>query len=166
MSSGKIKNIFKEIIIVLLLLFIISNIISYIRQPELGSTQLPKIVVELIDGSKFKNQEGKPLVLHFWATGCPACKLEAPNIETISKEYEVLSIALNSGSDAQIKTYMQENELSFNVVNDRKGEWGRAFKIGVYPTTFIYDAKGELRFTEVGYTTTAGLLARLEWVEQ
>ncbi len=30
---------------------------------------------------------------------------------------------------------------------------------------YIYDAKGELRFTEVGYTTTAGLFARLEWVE-
>jgi len=161
----KIKSIIKEITIALVLIFIVSNIISYIRQPELGSTQLPKIEVELIDGTVFKHAEGKPLVLHFWATSCPACKLEAPNIETVSEKYEVLSIALNSGSDAQVNAYMKENELSFKVLNDKDGEWGRAFKIGVYPTTFIYDAKGELRFTEVGYTTTAGLLARLEWVE-
>ena len=60
---------------------------------------------------------------------------------------------------------MQKNELSFNVFNDREGAWTTEFKIEVYPTTFIYDAKGELRFTEVGYTTTAGLLARLEWIE-
>ena len=58
----KLKSIFKEVIIALVLLFIISNIISYIRQPELGSTQLPKIDVKLIDGSRFKNIEGKPLV--------------------------------------------------------------------------------------------------------
>jgi len=149
----------------LVLLFVISNIISYIRQPELGSTHLPKIETKLIGGTIFKHQEGKPLVLHFWATGCPACKLEAPNIETISKEYEVLSVALNSGSNEQVKAYMKENELSFRVVNDTDGEWAEKFKIEVYPTTFIYDAKGELRFTEVGYTTTAGLLARMEWIE-
>ena len=160
-----IKNIFKEIIIALVLLFVLSNIISYIRKPELGSTQLPKIEVELIDGSIYKNAEGKPLVLHFWATSCPACKLEAPNIETISKDHEVLTIALNSGSDENIKAYMQENELRFRVLNDSEGKWGKTFKVEVYPTTFIYDAKGELRFTEVGYTSTAGLLARLEWIE-
>ena len=160
-----IKNIFKEIIIAVVLLFVVSNIISYIRKPELGSTQLPNIEVELIDGSIYKNAAGKPLVLHFWATSCPACKLEAPNIETISKEHEVLTIALNSGSDENIKAYMQENELSFRVLNDSEGKWGKTFKVEVYPTTFIYDAKGELRFTEVGYTSTAGLLARLEWIE-
>lgn len=160
-----IKNIFKEIIIAVVLLFVVSNIISYIRKPELGSTQLPKIEVELIDGSIYKNAAGKPLVLHFWATSCPACKLEAPNIETISKEHEVLAIALNSGSDENIKAYIQENGLSFRVLNDSEGKWGKTFKVEVYPTTFIYDAKGELRFTEVGYTSTAGLLARLEWIE-
>ena len=60
---------------------------------------------------------------------------------------------------------MQENELYFNVLNDKEGTWAAAFKIKAYPTTFIYDTKGELRFTEVGYTTTAGLLARLKWVK-
>ena len=161
-----LKSIFKEILIALILLFVISNIISYIRKPELGSTQLPDIEVQLIDGSTFKTQKGKPIVLHFWATSCPACKLEAPNIETLSQKYTVLSIALNSGSDEKIQAYMQENELSFNVVNDMEGEWGRNFNIEVYPTTFIYDGKGELRFTEVGYTTTAGLLARMEWIDK
>lgn len=159
------KSIIKEVTIVLVLLFVISNIISYIRQPELGSTRLPKIDVELIDGTVFKNKESKPLVIHFWATSCPACKLEAPNIETISKEYEVLSIAVNSGSDESIKAYMKEHGLSFNVFNDKEGIWTGQFNIEVYPTTFIYDAKGELRFTEVGYTSTAGLLARIEWIE-
>ena len=149
----------------MVLLFVLSNIISYIRQPELGSTQLPQTEVQLIDGSTFKIEKGKPSIIHVWATSCPACKLEAPNIESISKEYDVLSIAVNSGSNENIKAYMQENGLSFNVLNDRKGTWTTEFKIEVYPTTFIYDAKGDLRFTEVGYTTTAGLLARLKWVE-
>jgi thiol-disulfide isomerase/thioredoxin len=163
--TSRIKSTLKEISIALVLLFILSNIISYFRQPELGSTQLPQIEVQLIDGSTFQVEKGKPLIIHFWATSCPACKLEAPNIETVSKEYDVLSIAVNSGSDEQVKAYMQDHGLSFKVLNDVDGTWATEFNIEVYPTTFIYDAKGELRFTEVGYTTTAGLLARLEWVE-
>lgn len=165
MNKWNIKSTIKEITIILVLLFIMSNIISYIRAPDLGSSQLPQIDAKLIDGSTFSVEKGKPLIIHFWTTSCPACKLEAPNIETVSKEYDVLTIAVNSGSDEEVKTYIQENGLSFNVLNDVNGSWTTEFNIEVFPTTFIYDAKGKLRFTEVGYTTTAGLLARLEWIE-
>ena len=162
---NKIKSIAKELIIGAILLFILSNLFSYIRKPELTSTQLPQIEVELLDGSHFEVAEGKPLVLHFWATWCPTCKIEAPNIESVSKKYNVLTIAVNSGSNEKLNAYMQEKELTFNVLNDVDGNWAKQFKVEAYPTTFIYDAKGELRFTEVGYTTTAGLLGRLKFVE-
>ncbi len=165
MNQGKIKSTIKEITIALVLLFVVSHIISYIRAPDLGSNQLPQIEVELIDGSIFKAEKSKPLLIHFWSIHCPACKLEAPNIERVSKEYNVLTIAVNSGSNEAVKTYMQENGLGFKVLNDTDRVWSRKFKIEVYPTTFIYDSKGTLRFTEVGYTTTAGLLARLEWIK-
>jgi len=127
-----IKSTLKEITIALVLLFVMSNIISYIRQPELGSTQLPKIEVQLVDGSTFQVEKGKPLIIHFWATSCPACKLEAPNIETVSKEYDVLSIAVNSGSDEKVKAYMQGHGLSFKVLNDADGAWATEFNIEVY----------------------------------
>jgi thiol-disulfide isomerase/thioredoxin len=159
------KSLVKEVIKVLLLVFILSNIMSYLRQPELESTQVPKIETELLDGRIFSVEEGKPLLIHFWAVWCPTCKLEAANIEAVSKEYQVLTIAVSSGSDAEVKAYMQEHGLSFKVINDVKGIWAERFKVEAYPTTFMYDAKGELRFTEVGYTSTAGLLARFEWIK-
>ncbi len=159
------KSIVKEVIKVLLLMFILSNIMSYLRQPELESTQVPKIEAELLDGRIFSVEEGKPLLIHFWAVWCPTCKLEASNIESVSKEYQVLTIAVSSGSDTEVKAYMQEHGLSFKVINDVKGVWAKRFKVEAYPTTFLYDSKGELRFTEVGYTSTAGLLARFEWIK-
>ena len=140
---------------------ILTNIISYMRKPELVQTRLPNIEAVLLDGSQFKVEEGKPLVIHFWATWCRTCKLEASNIERVSKKYEVLTIAVNSGDDKKIKTYLKERGLTFKVLNDSDGKWARQFKVEAFPTTFIYDGQGELRFTEVGYTTTAGLLARL-----
>ncbi len=144
-----------------LLVFVLSNVISYIRKPTLDSAQLPPLEVNLIDGSEFKVSTGKPLLIHFWATWCPTCKLEAANIERVSKSYEVLTVVVNSGSDGDIQTYMKENKLTFRVLNDAKGIWAKKFKVQAYPTSFIYDANATLKFTEVGYTSTVGLMGRL-----
>lgn len=165
LKNWNLKSTLKEITIALVLLFVLSSIISYIRKPELSSTRLPHIEAKLLDGSNFKVQEGKPLLLYFWAEWCPTCKLQSSNIEFVSKDYNVLTIAVNSGSDEQIKAYMHEHELSFKVINDKEGTWAKQFKIEAYPTIFIYTAKGKLKFTDVGYTTTAGLLARFEWIK-
>lgn len=164
-KKWNIKSIAKEILIAVVLMLILTNIINTIRKPDLGSSQLPKIEVQLLDGSRFSVEEGKPLVVHFWATWCPTCKLEASNIEGVSKEYNVLTVAVNSGSDTKVEAYMKAHDLSFKVFNDSKGTLSKQFKVEAFPTTFVYDAKGELRFTEVGYTSTAGLTARLEWIK-
>lgn len=162
---GKFKSILKELLIGAVILFVVSNVISYLRKPALDSTHLPKIEARLIDGSEVKVQEGKPIVIHFWATWCPTCKLEASNIQKLSESYEVFTIAVNSGDDAVIEAYLKERDLNFKVINDKTGMWAERFNVEAFPTTFIYDAKGELKFSEVGYTSTAGLLARLKLIE-
>jgi len=162
-KNWNIKKMLKEIAIALLMIFVVSNVMSYLRKPVLESNMLPQIEVKLLDGTAFSSKaiEGKPIIIHFWATWCPTCKLEAANIQSISEKFRVLTIAVQSGDDREVETYMKENGLDFKVLNDIDGLWAKKFKVEAYPTTFIYDGKGELRFTEVGYTTTAGLLARL-----
>ncbi len=159
------KKFVKELFIAALLVFIFSNIISWMRQPTLTSTQLPEGTVKLLDGSSYAFKKGKPVVIHFWATWCRVCRLEASNIDHVSKEYDVLTVAVNSGNDREVKAYMQKRGVHFRVLNDTTGEWARHFNVEVFPTTFIYDGEGELKFTEVGYTTTAGLMARLKLLE-
>jgi len=166
-KKWNLKKVFKELLIGVVIIFILSNLLSYIRKPDLESTKFPLTKTELIDGSYFETRliEGKPLLVHFWATWCPTCKLEASNIQEVSQKYEVLTIAVQSGSDASLQTYMNENNFDFRVINDTHGNWAQTFKIAAFPTTFIYDTQGVLSFTEVGYTTTAGLLVRMKIME-
>jgi len=166
-GKWNIKKILKEILIGLLLLFVLSNVFSYIRKPDLDSNTFPQTKSQLIDGTYFVTSKikGKPIFVHFWATWCPTCKLEASNIQALSKKYEVLTIAVKSGSNEALKKYMYKNGLDFKVINDTHGNWAEEFKIEAFPTTFIYDKSGELTFTEVGYTTTAGLIARIEMLK-
>lgn len=162
-QKWNLRTIAKELLLGAVLVFIFANIISAFRKPTLDSSQLASVNVQLIDGAWYQAPKGKPLLIHFWATWCPTCRLEASNIEQVSKRYEVLSVAVNSGRDDEINRYMKENSLSFNVLNDFHGTWAKKFKVEAYPTTFIYDANATLKFTEVGYTSTAGLLARMAW---
>ncbi len=160
-----IKKVIKEIIIFTFIIFIMSNVISFLRKPDLQTDSLPYFQGHLITKKEFNLEKyrGKPLIIHFWATWCPTCKLEASNIEKISKEYQVITIAVNSGSDEKIQNFMSKHGLTFTTINDNSGTISKQFKISVYPTTFIFSSSGNLKFSEVGYTSSLGLKFRL-WI--
>ena len=103
----------------------------------------------------------KPTLIHIWATWCPTCKLEASNIQTISESYNVLTIAVKSGSNEDIQAWLDESNYDFNVINDSNGFVASNFQVQVFPTTFIYNKDKELVFSDVGYTSTWGLFLRM-----
>ena len=150
----KLKHYSKEILSFIIVMFIISNLISYYRSTELNNTPLD---------IKYEFINDKPILIHFWAEWCPTCNIEAANIQTISENYQVLTFAVKSGSDEDIKNYMLDNNLDFEVINDNDGFFAQKFNIKVYPTTFIYDKDKNLVFSEVGYTSTIGLYFRMWW---
>lgn len=158
-----IKKYLKETLKFVVLLAIILNVVSYYRSMDLNKDKLEETSFKLLDNSIYNIPKDKAVLIHFWATWCPVCKVEAPNIQAVSKDYEVITIASQSGSKKQIEKYLKENNLNFKVVNDEDGNLARKFKISVFPTTFIYNKDKNLEFTEVGYTSTFGLLARMWW---
>lgn len=163
--QDKIKKYFKEFIIFIITLTLVMNITSYYNSLDLNKDKLTINNFKLLDDSNYIVSTDKPLLIHFWASWCPTCKFESSNIEKISQNYEVITIAVQSGTNEEVKKYLDEHNLTFKVVNDEDGFFAQKFNIKAYPSTFIYDENKNLRFTEVGYTTTFGLYFRMMFIK-
>jgi len=159
----KLKHYAKETLYFIVFITLFANILSFYKSGDLNKETLKLTQAHLINNSTYMIDNTKPILIHFWATWCPTCKLEAQNIEYLSQHYNILTIAVNSGSDQDIKNYMKEHNLNFRVINDKDSLYAQKFHIAAYPTTFIYSSKKELIFSEVGYTSTLGLFLRMWW---
>lgn len=104
--------------------------------------------------------KGKVVFLNFWATWCPPCVREMPDIEKIYKEYGennedviILGVANPSSSaypnnadesKEDIITFLDDNNYSFPVVFDETGDLLREYYINAFPTTFLIDKNGNV----------------------
>jgi thiol-disulfide isomerase/thioredoxin len=162
--SLNFKKVLKEIVIFAVLLFIATNVVSFFRAPKLDSSTLPNITVQTVNGSEFSSlhvNHNKPLLIHFWATWCPTCKMENSSIDALSKKFDVITIAVNSGNDEEIKTFMQQHNLKFQVINDANGTLSSALHVSGFPTSFIYNKEQKLEFSEMGYNSYITLYLKL-----
>ncbi len=104
---------------------------------------------------------GKPLLVHFWATWCPVCKFSHSAVESAARDYPVLTVAMQSGSDADVLAHMRQEGWTTPVVNDGDGRLSARWKVRGVPMNFILDGNGNIRFVERGYTSAWGLKLRL-----
>ena len=123
----------------------------------------PALSATLLSGQTFnlQAQRDKPLLLHFWATWCPVCKLEQSSIQSISNKHHVITVAMQSGDKAELNSYMHSEMLSFPVIVDNDGAITNRFGIQAVPVSFIINTEGKIVFIESGFTSSWGLKLRL-----
>lgn len=162
------KRWLKEIGIGLVLVLVFSLALNYYRTYDKKSFEaMPNIKGELIDGTFFdiNSWDGKPIIVHFWATWCRVCRAEIDNLAKLSQTHQVITIAVSSGTNKDLVDFLELRGITMPVYNDNDGTIARKMGIEVYPTTLMYASHGALKFSEVGYRTEAGLKARLKLIE-
>jgi len=151
-------------ILVLVAIYFIAQ--SYMQR-NLASGTAPEISSNLIDGSpvQLNQYRGKPLLLHFWATWCSICKLEQASIQSLSDSYQVVTVAMQSGSNQDVENFMRQQSLSFHAIADPTGNISSQYGVNAVPTSFILDSNGKILFTETGFSSEWGLRLRL-WIAE
>ena len=119
---------------------------------------------------RLSSYKGKVIFLNAWATWCGPCRSELPAIDELYKKYKdskdvvILTVAFpgksGEGDVSSIKDFMKSNGYSYPVLLDTKGKLLSALGITAFPTTFLFDKKGNI----YGYVPGAMKIERMEEV--
>jgi thiol-disulfide isomerase/thioredoxin len=162
----KTKKYLRFILQLLLLLMFVTGL-HYWQSRNLMRGPAPLIVDQLLTSERFDlaDYHGQPVFVYFWAPWCPLCKLQGSSIESIARDYRVISIAAWAENKAEVMAYMQQRNLNFPVIVDEQGEWAAVYGVKAVPAGFFLDKEAGIYFVESGYTTEIGLRLRLWWLE-
>jgi thiol-disulfide isomerase/thioredoxin len=132
---------------------------------------LPALSLSDADGREVRLQAfaGRPLVVNLWASWCPPCRREMPELAKAQRAYkDVGFVFVNQGEAAgAIHSYLQEQGLQLdNVLLDRTNRMGNATGSPGLPTTLFFDAEGRLVDRRLGQLSAATLAQGIEGLRE
>jgi len=111
---------------------------------------------------------GKAVVLNFWATWCPPCRAEMPELQAAYTAYApggLVVLGVNQAEDrATVRAFLDELGLTFPVVLDTQYEVADRYSVNSLPTTFFIDRDGVIRDIVVGQMNAAVLSEHIKTI--
>jgi thiol-disulfide isomerase/thioredoxin len=114
-----------------------------------------------LEGStaKLSDHAGKIVVLDWWGSWCPPCRAELPHFQALYSKYKdrVVFLGMNweqpttPDKVGTAKKFMADNKYTFPVILDHQMKIGESYGVRGFPTVFIVDAQGKIRYQNVGY---------------
>ena len=161
--ASKIRRWLRELAVWLLIGAAVSLAVDYFRQPALpqnvSATSLQTLDGRTLDLHAMSQQ--KPLLLYVWATWCGVCRYTTPSVAALAADGgNVMSVALRSGDNATLETWMRKKKAMMPTVNDASGELAREWDVKVTPTLVVI-YRGEVKSVTTGWTSSWGMRLRL-----
>ena len=120
----------------------------------------PDFELMTLDGetARLSDYKGKKVILNFWASWCPPCRAEMPDMQKYYEEQaakenvEILAVNLTTEDRGmeKITAFIEEFNLTFPIPMDREGDIGKLYQAVAIPTTYMIDTEGKVRNKIVG----------------
>ncbi|MBT9614106.1 MAG: TlpA family protein disulfide reductase [Burkholderiales bacterium] len=103
--------------------------------------------------------KGRVVLINFWATWCPPCRAEMPSMQRLKqamkdKPFTILAVDM-AESEADVRQFLKDikdTQLDFTILMDKDGKALKEWKVFVFPTSYVLDAEGKLRYSLLGST--------------
>lgn len=123
----------------------------------------PRLTLPTLAGGPKADLEqlrGKVVLVNFWATWCPPCRQEMPSMQRLSdklagKPFAILGVNVGE-TPVQVGSFLKIVPVRFAIALDEKGQNLNAWQVFAFPTSYLVDKQGRIRY---------GLFGSIEWDE-
>ncbi|HZK08358.1 MAG TPA: TlpA disulfide reductase family protein [Bacteroidales bacterium] len=123
---------------------------------------LPEVNIQTVQGAPFNTKQitndGKPVIITFWATWCKPCMKEHDAINEVYEDWvdetgvKLYAISIdNARSSKNVLPTVNGKSWEFDVLLDPNGELKRAMNVNIPPHTFILNGQGDVVWQHIGY---------------
>lgn len=113
------------------------------------------VTIKSLDGQSVQTSmiqnDGKPIILSFWATWCKPCNKELNAIREVYEEWQeetgvkLVAISIDDARSAgRVKPHVDGNDWPYEVYLDQNQDFKRAMNVVNVPHTFVINGKGEI----------------------
>ena len=112
----------------------------------------------------FSDLRGKVVLVNFWATWCPPCRKEMPDLEALYQRFEQQGLVILGISDEEagkVEPFIGERKVTFPILLDPGRKVNEAFVVEGIPKSFVYDREGKLVAQSIDMRTQKQFLEML-----
>lgn len=125
-------------------------------------SSVPSSNVKSLEGKAFNTRDfsndGKPMIINFWATWCAPCKKELNNIAEVYEDWvdetgvKLIAVSIDDArSQSRVLPYVNGSSWEYEVYIDTNQEFKRAMGVNNVPHTFLVDGNGNIVYQHNNY---------------
>lgn len=126
----------------------------------------PAFTLQTLDGDtvSLESLQGQVVLVNFWASWCPPCRVEMPGFEKVYRErkdegFVIIGIATDTNAQDKIRAFVEEHDISYPILLANRDVIVAYGGVDALPESFLVDREGRIQHRVVGFFAEPALRA-------